>query len=65
MYILEGSYSGGGGHIVTWRGCILQSGGSVFCNVEGVSRCILQSGGGLKVLGGVFYILQGNCYIHV
>ena len=30
-HVLEGSYSGGGGHIVKWRECILQSGGGVFC----------------------------------
>ena len=46
------SYSGGGGHILKWRGCILRSGGAVICKVEGVSKW-----------WGVFYILQGTCYI--
>ena len=28
-HVLEGSYSGGGGHIVKWRGCILRVEGSI------------------------------------
>ena len=51
------------------EGCILLGGGSVFCKVEGGyfakwRGCILQSGGGLKVVG-VFYILQCKCYNHM
>ena len=43
---------GGGGHIVKWWVCIMQSGGGVFCKVEGVHFAkwrgfILQSGGGV------------------
>ena len=50
----------GGGHIVKWWVCIMQSGGGVFCKVEGVHfakwrGCILQSRGGLKVVG-VYFI---------
>ena len=45
MYWRPGSYSGGGGHIVKWRGCILHillGGGGAFARWRG---CILQSGG--------------------
>ena len=41
-----------GMYFAKWRGCNLQSGGAVICKVEGVSKW-----------WGVFYILQGKCYI--